>query len=431
LAYLQHRRVRPLDWRPNFGFITQAAQPHDLHETTSPDIEISTPNPAEENSKSKLSNPDTYPYRPLLFADEIRLLLLQPGAPGSDIHCSLIHTTLQECHDDIFENYTALSYVWGDASQERVIFIDKRPSQITINLAEALDDLRHQHIILRLWADAICIDQSNISERNHQVGLMRDIYSFAQHTIIHLGDSNDDCDQVMNAALQGPLSPHLREILALQILSRPWFTRVWIYQELVLSKDPWIQCGRKRIRWDILHEAVVRQEDEKSQSSSENGSDAISEEEEKDKGIEVTDAMDEYESEDYESEEYEGEENNDNYASSNEAVVIKRFSDMNAARTGQPQEPTLFSVMLNRRGFRATDLRDLVYGHLAVARLPSKTNSPPCPVVDYRQSIVDVFTEATTYMLLKGQTSEPFLHTDICNRSCRLKGLPSWVPDCR
>ena len=109
-----------------------------------------------------MSNPDTYQYRPLISADEIRLLLLQPGAPGSDIHCSLIHTTLQECHDDIYENYTALSYVWGDASQKRVIFIDERPSQITINLATALEDLRHQHSTLRLWADAICIDQSSI-----------------------------------------------------------------------------------------------------------------------------------------------------------------------------------------------------------------------------------------------------------------------------
>jgi hypothetical protein len=338
-----------------------------------------------------MSNPDTYQYRPLLFVHEIRLLLLQPGAPGSNIHCSLIHTTLQECHDNIYEKYTALSYVWGDTSRKRVIFIDKRPLQITINLATALDDLRHQHTILRLWADAICIDQSNISERNHQVGLMRDIYSSAQHTIIHLGDSNDDCNQVMSAALQGPLSPRLREVSALHILSRPWFTRVWIYQELVLSKDPWIQCGRKRIRWDILHEAIVGQKDKK----------------------------------------FKSEETSDTHAMSGEVALIKRLSDMNAARKGQPQEPTLFSVMLNRRGFRATHLRDLVYGHLAVARLPSKMNSPPCPVVDYRQSIVNVFTEATTYMFLKGQTSELFLHTDICNRSCRLKGLPSWVPDCR
>lgn len=109
-----------------------------------------------------MSNLDIYQYRPLISANEIPLLLLQPGAPSSDIHCSPIHTTLQECHDDIYENYTALSYAWGDANQTRVIFIDKQPSQITINLAAALDDLRHQHTILRLWANAICIDQSNI-----------------------------------------------------------------------------------------------------------------------------------------------------------------------------------------------------------------------------------------------------------------------------
>jgi hypothetical protein len=380
-----------------------------------PDNETSTPNPIEKNSKAKMSIPDTYQYRPLISADEIRLLLLQPGAPGSDMHCSLIHTTLPECHDDIYEHYTALSYVWGDASQKRVIFIDQRPFQITINLAAALDDLRHQHNMLRLWADAICVDQSNISERNHQVGLMRDIYSFAQHTIIYLGDSNDDCDQVMNAALQGPLSSRLRRLSVLQILSRPWFTRVWIYQELVLSKEPWIQCGRKRIRWNILHDALVVQ-DEKSHSSSKHrfGWETL-------RGAIFG----------HEDKKFQSEENIDNHATLDEVALIKRFSDMNSARRGQPQEPMLFSVMLNRRGFRATDLRDLVYGHLAVARLPSKENSPPCPVVDYRQSVVEVFTDATSYMLKETQSNEVLLHTSICNPTCRLKGLPSWVPDCR
>jgi hypothetical protein len=100
--------------------------------------------------------------------------------------------------------------------------------------------------------DRVCIDQNNIPERNHQVGLMRQIYSLAQNTIIHLGDSNDECEKVMNAALQEPLDSHLRQLAIDQILSRPWFTRVWIYQELVLSKDPWAQCGRRRIRWDAL-----------------------------------------------------------------------------------------------------------------------------------------------------------------------------------
>jgi len=34
------------------------------------------------------------------------------------------------------------------------------------------------------------------------------------------------------------------------ILTRPWFTRTWVLQELVLSQDPWIQIGSTRIRWD-------------------------------------------------------------------------------------------------------------------------------------------------------------------------------------
>jgi hypothetical protein len=25
------------------------------------------------------------------------------------------------------------------------------------------------------------------------------------------------------------------------LLRRPWFSQVWVFQELVLSKDPWIQ----------------------------------------------------------------------------------------------------------------------------------------------------------------------------------------------
>ena len=39
----------------------------------------------------------------------------------------------------------------------------------------------------------------------------------------------------------------------LDILEGPWFTRVWVFQELLLSRDPWLQCGSQRIRWGELH----------------------------------------------------------------------------------------------------------------------------------------------------------------------------------
>ncbi|PMD32508.1 HET-domain-containing protein, partial [Hyaloscypha variabilis F] len=355
-----------------------------------------------------MAKPETYQYSPLLTKNSIRLLLLQPGAPGSDIHCSLIHSTLRDMHDDIYQHYIALSYVWGDASKTRTVFVDHTPFQATVNLAAALEDLRHPQMVLRLWADAICINQSNILERNHQVGLMRDIYSLAQHTVIHLGERKEECDEVLNAALRGTLnSPH-RQLAIDQVLSRPWFTRVWIYQELVLSKDPWVQCGRTRIRWDALYAAICPGEDP--QSSGFDGDSDGDPEGDLIKG------------------------SGDNEPIHSDAVVDERgliqlFSGMHKARKGQPETPTLFEVMLSRRGFGVSDPRDLVYGHLAVARLPSKNNIPACPVVDYQRSIAEVFTEATAYILKRTDYNETLHLSDVRTPSRRLKGLPSWVPD--
>jgi hypothetical protein len=66
-------------------------------------------------------------------------------------------------------------------------------------------------------------------------------------------------------AKNGPLSPVLLtskcndaalemiyEGLETQILARPWFARVWIFQELLLSHDPWVQCGTKCLKWEIF-----------------------------------------------------------------------------------------------------------------------------------------------------------------------------------
>jgi hypothetical protein len=40
-----------------------------------------------------------------------------------------------------------------------------------------------------LWRDQISIDQSDLEERSHQVGLMSRIYGTANHTIIWLGSN--------------------------------------------------------------------------------------------------------------------------------------------------------------------------------------------------------------------------------------------------
>lgn len=45
-----------------------------------------------------------------------------------------------------------------------------------------------------LWADAICIDQNNIPERNQQVRIMRKIFSQADRVLSWLGPAADSSD---------------------------------------------------------------------------------------------------------------------------------------------------------------------------------------------------------------------------------------------
>lgn len=98
----------------------------------------------------------TYEYTRLVGNDSIRILLIHPEQPGSPISCSLVHTTLSECDNDIYQHFTALSYVLGDATQRRVVHVDDKAFSVTANLAAALEDIRDGAATVRLWADAIC-----------------------------------------------------------------------------------------------------------------------------------------------------------------------------------------------------------------------------------------------------------------------------------
>lgn len=154
-----------------------------------------------------------YEYEPLnKEAREIRLIKLYPADPSnnasSPIECSIIKASLQAP-----PTYTALSYCWGDATTLIPILLDKRSLSVTPNLHDALYQLRvrkktlkvysilrrlRRKTVITLWIDAICINQKNISERNHQITLMRDIYTMAENTIVWLGEKADDSKFAFN-----------------------------------------------------------------------------------------------------------------------------------------------------------------------------------------------------------------------------------------
>jgi hypothetical protein len=86
--------------------------------------------------------------------------------------------------------YVALSYCWGDPTDLTTITVNGTAIQVRRNLAAALKALR-SHRQLVLWADALCIDQFNWTERGRQILRMREIYSRADATIVWLGPDKD------------------------------------------------------------------------------------------------------------------------------------------------------------------------------------------------------------------------------------------------
>lgn len=188
-------------------------------------------------------SPAKFEYTPLDSPDSIRILLLHPApATSADIYCDLIYTTISTCEQDLFEHYVALSYVWGSTNDLQAIFLEGQWFMITRNLSEALRNLREERRAIRLWADAICINQQNYHERNQQVSLMGQIYAIARHTIIYLGDSTPVIDAVLRDILESDKSASSRkdkryeapeelqlQLMARELLDRAWFTRIWVF----------------------------------------------------------------------------------------------------------------------------------------------------------------------------------------------------------
>lgn len=91
-----------------------------------------------------------------------------------------IHLSLELRHEFIEDGtYSALSYAWGDASEEEYILVNRVLFRIRKNLYQALLQLRDNGIRDWLWIDTLCIQQKNVDEKSYQIGLMGIIFSNA------------------------------------------------------------------------------------------------------------------------------------------------------------------------------------------------------------------------------------------------------------
>ena len=217
----------------------------------------------QEASQSR--NAPQFKYDTLPKSQHIRVLKLEPGVWDSPIRCSL--ESYNVGNDTL--SYEAISYVWGTSSERKEITCDGQHFRVTTGLFDALQIFRQLDQPRTLWADAICINQKDTEERNHQVQLMRMIYSKAAKVLIWLGheDPNtvrsglDAVCRIVNEVFseaerdgaladyiwsdQGPrfFNPNIlpkpaetEEMKSLgQLFACTWFTRLWVIQEVVLS----------------------------------------------------------------------------------------------------------------------------------------------------------------------------------------------------
>lgn len=177
-------------------------------------------------------------YRSLSHADgeDFRILCLYPGELHDPIRCDLLHSGL-----DADIEYEALSYSWatedGDDSLSQSISCayvgDEQVSDlpVTSNCASALRRLRLQSQERFLWVDAISIDQGNLQERNHQAGLMADIYAGASQVLVYLGE-----EDLGFASRSLWLDSERRQLALTKLFAKRWVSRTWVIQEVALAR---------------------------------------------------------------------------------------------------------------------------------------------------------------------------------------------------
>ncbi|RYP06058.1 hypothetical protein DL764_003421 [Monosporascus ibericus] len=253
--------------------------------------------------------PASFEYTPLTER-QIRLLQLHPASKEEDqLRGELIIADLGDLPPPRPRNtpgpiepidcekhvcFEAISYVWGDAAFTESLVTSKGSIPITVSLASILRRLRDEKQSRLYWADAVCINQFDVQEKEVQISLMGAIYTSAVRVLCDLGEETERVSLVLDAMSrywrrnirhgmlmsQGGL-PHLsgentakvmgvslptdeeadaiEEVEVqkwsahfMELASSPWFRRLWVVQEFVLGREVILLFGRRRVSWGEL-----------------------------------------------------------------------------------------------------------------------------------------------------------------------------------
>ncbi|KAH7406566.1 heterokaryon incompatibility protein-domain-containing protein, partial [Phaeosphaeria sp. MPI-PUGE-AT-0046c] len=157
--------------------------------------------------------------------------------------------------------------LWGAPDPSSPILVNGQLFSVRQNLLDFLDMARqNQAAATTYWIDALCIDQGNILERNHQVAQMGDIYSRATCVYAWLGATTNDQDMIpalrvlrdpeIASPQQWGLVSAAKRDLEDYICRNPYWERAWIVQEIFLARNVLVWLDTTTIPFEYLHWAV-------------------------------------------------------------------------------------------------------------------------------------------------------------------------------
>lgn len=209
------------------------------------------------------------------------------------VHCELTTFPITEAPP-----YRAISYTWGDEAPLASILVNGQQMDVRLNCEYALRQTS-QHTgdgigDFHLWIDSICVNQLDNEEKGAQVALMGEVFKTAMQVVACVGAHGDDSEFLYEfmrgekARIQSVLHNyretrtyyflklsrrelvtwrwrHPRSILIrlckalANFLSRQYFHRVWVYQELFLGKNIGVYCGNEilPISWIWVTSSIV------------------------------------------------------------------------------------------------------------------------------------------------------------------------------
>ncbi|KAK4565268.1 hypothetical protein LTR86_003885 [Recurvomyces mirabilis] len=410
---------------------------------------------------------------------QIRILRLHAGSPGDRLTADLLVADVLDnpglvLHDaqEAIE-YEAVSYCWGEPVFDPKITVNKCKHAITSNLHQGLQVLRSAHDERYLWIDALCIDQTDASDKSAQVQRMFNIFRKARRVVVWLwsiehmvesslayrqasSDFHREAAQsfaVSGTWLQGGRDEGFDEdILKARLRSRvchPWVRRAWVQQEIFAARQVMVQCGRDTFTFDAFKESATRL----SQLISEGGAHApadradlvycnILRSMESSGSVELIAVL---------------EADRIRKKAGVFCIEPKRYSEGRSGTTSSDEDETsslgsfvppervtaLECVLAQASNLNASNHRDRIYALLSLSTCPTRalsmqqlSEATPRTVdaaidIDYSRSTSLVFQDVTKYILDRDRSLQILLYHTGRSHSRQKLGLPSWTPDWR